>query len=250
MPTTTTPETLLILEKAKAWFKKNIVDGHVERTIKLAKTSEFNINPFLAPYLSAFLTGDVTPVGIARALVYARSLGPSINTSFGTHIQNFIPEVLGQSFGSATEGIDIEYVDVLDNRKKYAQLKLGPNTINHDDVITIHDHFKGIRNRSRTNVTGIQLEDLVVCVLYGSESEISAHYKSIRDQYHYTLLVGEDFWYHLTGDKQFFQKLVLAISQTLAEVNASKEVETAVNELAKTPEIQAMAGIARDAQTP
>jgi hypothetical protein len=250
MPTTTTPEIQLVLDKSKDWFKKNIIDGHIKRTKKLAKASEFNINPFLAPYLSAYLTGEVTPEGIAKALIYSRALGPSINGSFGTHIQNFIPEVFGKAYGSAISGIDIEFVDKVDQRKKYAQLKLGPNTINHDDVITIHDHFKGIRNRSKTNAAGIQLHDLVVCVLYGTESELSAHYKSIRDNHNYTLLVGEDFWYHLTGDQQFFQKLVSAISETLAEVNASKEIEAVVSELAKTPEIQAMAGIAKTTQTP
>ncbi len=245
----TTSKNQIILDKAKAWFKTHIAEGHVLRTKKLKNPSEFTINHFLAAYLSAFLTGSVTAEGIAKALIYARALSTSITTSFGTQIQNFIPQVLGDAFGSTTPGIDIEFIDQMDKRKKYAQLKLGPNTINYDDVVTIHDHFKGIRNRGKTNNAGIQLNDLVVCVLYGTESELSAHYKNIRDRYNYTLLVGEDFWYHLTGDKQFFQKLVMAISETLYEVNASTELETAISELAKTPEIKAMAGIAKTTQT-
>lgn len=47
--------------------------------------------------------------------------------------------------GSVGGGIDIEFVDSFDDRKKYCQLKSGPNTINKDDVITIKNHFQGIK---------------------------------------------------------------------------------------------------------
>jgi hypothetical protein len=250
MPTTTTPENQIILHKVKAWFKQYIADGHVERTKLLKDSSEFTINHFLAAYLSAFLTGEVTAEGVARSMIYARSLGPSITTSFGQNIQNFIPQVLGEAYGSTIPGIDIEFIDTVDMRKKYAQLKLGPSTINSEDVVTIHEHFKGIRNRSRTNAAGVLLTDLVVCILYGTENQINANYKSLRDNYHYPLFVGDEFWYRLTGDQNFFKKLVQAICETLNEVNASALLEEVVSELALTPEIQAIAGIARDAQTP
>jgi hypothetical protein len=250
MPTITTPENLIVLEKAKVWFKTRVVTGHLARTKKLQRPSEFKINPFLAPYLSAFLTGDVTAEGIAKALVYSRSLGSSISTSFGQNLQTFISDVLGDAYGSIISGIDIEFVDKVDNRKKYAQLKLGPNTINKDDVATINNHFKGIRNLARTNQVALGATDLVICIMYGTENEISSHYKKLRDNHNYPLFVGDDFWRRLTGDEDFFEKLVHAISQTLGQVNATQEVAQVITKLAKTKKIQDLASIAKNAQNP
>ena len=245
----TSPENAEVLEKAKTWFKRRIVDGHIVRTETLKAATEFNINPFTAPYLSAFLTGSVTAEGIAKALVYPRVLGTSISTSFGQNLQSFISDVLGDAFGSLIPGIDISFIDKTDGRQKHAQLKLGPNTINADDVTTIHNHFKGIRNLARTNQVSVGAADLVVCVMYGTEDDVSGHYKSLRDNHHYPLFVGTEFWYRLTGDETFFAKLVQAISQTLGEVNASETVDSVIRQLANTSEIQALASIAKSAQT-
>ncbi|MEI3611152.1 PmeII family type II restriction endonuclease [Pseudogracilibacillus sp. SO30301A] len=60
--------------------------------------------------------------------------------------------------------MDIEFIDKLDGRKKYCQIKADPNTINHDDVTTIKNHFNGIRNLARTNNLQIGLNDLIVGV--------------------------------------------------------------------------------------
>ncbi len=104
-----------ILEKAQAWFKKSIAENHIKNTQKLVKASKFDINPFLAVYLSNFLTGNTNPESIAKALLYPRVLGTSITTSFGTNIQKFTNEVLS-SFGSTTSGIDIEFIDQINSK--------------------------------------------------------------------------------------------------------------------------------------
>ncbi len=51
----------IILQKAQKWFSDTIAENHVFNTKKLANASEFNINPFLAVYLSNFLTGNPKP---------------------------------------------------------------------------------------------------------------------------------------------------------------------------------------------
>ncbi|MEQ1543926.1 hypothetical protein [Methyloglobulus sp.] len=43
-----------ILEKVKTWFRTVIIPNHIKNTLKLAKPSEFDINPFLVPYIAAF----------------------------------------------------------------------------------------------------------------------------------------------------------------------------------------------------
>ena len=113
------------LRKAGEWFSETICQKHLQNTLKLSSASKLDINPMLAPYLSQCLTDEITPEGVARALIYPRVLGTSITTSMGQNIQSFITDVLGNTFGSATEGLDVEYIDVVDKRKKYCQIKLG-----------------------------------------------------------------------------------------------------------------------------
>lgn len=233
----TSIENQKVLEEAKIWFKSKIVDRHLVNTEKLKESSKFDINPFVTPYLSSFLTGDITNEGVAKSLVYARVLGTSISTSFGTNIQNFISDVLVSAYGSIVQGIDIVFVDKLDGRTKYAQLKAGPNTINADDVETIDRHFKTIKNLSRTNNAQIMTTDLIVGILYGNESSMSAHYKKLRDELNYPVFVGEEFWHRLTGDKEFMDKLIASITEVVNDIKTSSVLENVIDELSKSEEI-------------
>lgn len=108
-----------IIKSAKHFFSTIIIPKHLANLNNL-RLSSFDINPFLINYLAAFLCGDTSPVSIAKALVYPRILGTSINTSFGQNTQIFISS-LSQIIGSASgiDGIDIEFIDALDGRRKY-----------------------------------------------------------------------------------------------------------------------------------
>jgi hypothetical protein len=169
--------------------------------------------------------------------LYARTLGTSITTSFGSNIQSFISDVLHTAFGSTTSGIDIEFIDQVDNVKKYAQLKLGPKTINKDDVKTVDDHFSSIKNLARTNNLSLGLNQLVICVLYGNEENLSANYKKLRDRHHYSIYVGGDFWHRLTGDQFFYQKLIRRLAATANESETTFDLDLVIAELAQNPKI-------------
>lgn len=219
-----------IIANAKSFFRNEIVQNHIEGACKRAsKLSEYNVNPFLFKYLANFLTGNDSAESIAKALVLPRILGSSINTSFGMKIQSLI-STLFQGLGSTTQGIDIEFVDAIDGRKKYCQLKAGPNTINHDDVTTISNHFNGVRMLARTNNLPIGINDLVVGVVYGEVAELSSHYKRIA--FNYPVFVGKDFWHRLTGKDNFYYELIDAIGEVALEVDASKVVEQTIKSLA------------------
>ena len=243
--TETSEKNKEVLDKASKWFLDKIIRNHISNTLKLSKASEFNLNPLLAPYLSAFITGEVTPYGIAKALVYGR-IGTSLNTSFGTNLQNFVSEVLGDAYGSIVSGVDIHFKDQIDGEEKICQLKLGPNTINKDDVETINNHFKSVKNLARTNNFRLNSDSLVIGVIYGTEERLSQHYRNLRDKHHYPIFVGKNFWLRLTGDELFFQKLVHTIAETLAEVNASTLIEETIQRLANEKEIVLLAGLTAD----
>lgn len=220
-----------IIENAKQFFRNEIVKNHIYGACERAsKLSEYNVNPFLYKYLANFLTGNDDPESIARALVLPRILGSSITTSFGMKIQNLI-STLFQGLGSTTQGIDIEFIDQIDGYKKYCQLKAGPNTINHDDVTTVINHFNGVRNLARTNNLNLRINDMIVGVIYGEEQELSSHYRRISQNY--PVIVGQDFWYRLTGRDDFYFELIDAIGEVALEVDASNIVKNTIHKLAK-----------------
>ncbi len=225
-----------IIENAKSFFRTEIAQSHIDGACNRAsKLSEYNVNPFLFKYLANFLTGNDDSESIARALVLPRILGSSITTSFGMKIQILIT-TLFEGLGSTTQGIDIEFIDEIDGRKKYCQLKAGPNTINRDDVTTIINHFNGVRNLARTNSLNIGINDMIVGVVYGDENELSSHYKNINKDY--PVHIGQNFWHRLTGKQNFYFELIDAIGEVALEVDASKVVETTIKKLAKEIELK------------
>lgn len=204
-----------IIESGKEYFRTTIIPNHLKNLQKL-KLSSFNINPFLINYLAAFLCGDTEPHSLAKALVYPRILGTSLNTSFGQNIQVFISsleEITGGASG--IEGIDIEFVDALDGRRKYCQCKAGPQTINKEDIASILGHFKYLMNKSRLDRMSLQFDDLIVGVLYGERDNLSAFYRAIDA--HYPVLCGADFWERLTGDRDFYNRLAKAFGEVVEE---------------------------------
>jgi hypothetical protein len=157
-------------------------------------------------------------------------LGSSINTSFGMRIQQLI-STLFEGLGSTTSGIDIEFIDAVDGRRKYCQLKAGPNTINHDDVTTITNHFNGVRNLARTNNLNVGINDMIVGVIYGEDSELSSHYRRISNTY--PVVIGKDFWHRLTGKDDFYFELIDAIGDVALEVDGRHYLEEAIATLAE-----------------
>lgn len=234
-------EIKTIINEAKDFFRKNVAERHVINTEKCSSLSEFDVHPFLSLYLAYFLTGNADSKSIAKAMVLPRVLGTSITTSFGTQFQKFCTHVLA-GFASVVPGLDIEFIDQIDGRKKYCQVKTGPNTINRDDVDTIDGHFTDIKNLARTNNLSIAYGDLVVGVLRGTEDELSNHYKRVKEKCYYPVYVGQEFWHRLTGSPAFYFDLIEAIAEVALEIDGTDLLETVINRLAK--EIEA-SGIAR-----
>lgn len=226
----TEKQRIEILNNAKDFFRNEIVESHIEGACyRASKLSEYNVNPFLFKYLANFLTGNDNAESIARALVLPRILGSSITTSFGMKVQKLIAELF-QGFGSTTSGIDIEFIDTIDGRRKYCQLKAGPNTINSNDVTTIINHFNGVRNLARTNNLNVGINDMIVGIVYGEDSELSSHYKKISESF--PVIIGKGFWYHLTGKDNFYFELINAIGEVALEVDGSHIVEDTISRLA------------------
>ncbi len=226
----TEQERLLILEKSKRFFKDEIVESHIKNTTKLGTINNFNINPFIHKYLAQFAFGNSDPESLAKVLIYPRVLGTSITTTFGNKMQAYCGQVLAGN-GSLVDGMDIEFIDCIDGKKKYCQIKAGPQTINKDDVKTICDHFSAAIRLSRTNNLNISSENCMVGVFYGEPKDLSANYKKI--DYHYPVYIGKEFWYRLTGDEDFYNKLISSFAEVAKEMDSSKLLNDTIQKLSQ-----------------
>jgi len=219
-----------ILGKFKTWFREGLIESHKKNTLKLTNIKEFQINPLLLHYLANYLEGNSEPRSLAKALVYPRVLGTSITTTFGTQMQTFLTKVL-DAYGSTTSGIDIEFTDCIDGRKKYCQLKSGPNALNRDDVRTIKGHFDGVRNLARTNNLHVGVNDMIFCLLYGEPHEKNSFITELESDY--PVYIGKEFWHRFTGDEGFYQDLIDTVGEIAKDVDMKQLVEGVIDELAE-----------------
>lgn len=225
-----------LIQQIVEYFEENIFKNHIEASLKIhSKLKSYNINPIVVKYLSKVLEDNYCAEGVAKALFYPRVLGTSINTSFGTRIQNMFVE-LGIAEGSKIKGMDIEFLDKIDKRKKWCQLKSGPNTINSEDVQPLIKKFTTTIQLARTNraLRGISNNDFIVGVLYGENAELSMHYKEI-DKTH-PVIIGKDFWHRVTGYPNFYEGLVAALHGCINNLDTKDLINKGFQEL--TAEIQ------------
>jgi len=222
-----------LINKIVSYFETNIFESHITASLKKhSRLKSYKINPIVVKYLSKVLENNYSPEGVAKALFYPRVLGTSINTSFGTQIQNMFVD-LEIADGSLIKGMDIEFLDKIDNRKKWCQLKSGPNTINSEDVKPLIKKFTDTIQLARTNnaFRGINNNDFIVGVLYGESAELSMHYKLI-DKTH-PVVIGRDFWHRITGFPDFYQGLVSALHASINNLDTKDYITTGCNKLAE-----------------
>ena len=168
---------------------------------------------------------------MAKVLIYPRILGPSITTSFGSGFQKLITKIFKDVSGSQIPGMDLEFVDQMDGRRKYCQLKAGSNVVNRSDVETISQHFKTAQRLARTNHLEVDISDYMFCLLYGEDWQKNGNVKLIEQDY--TVVVGQEFWQRFTGDKNFYRDLIGAIAEVARQYDMQDIILQTVSELAK-----------------
>ena len=222
-----------IINSVVDYFKTKVFDNHIQASLKNhTQVKNYTINPIVVKYLSKVLENNYTALGVAKALYYPRVLGTSINTSFGTRIQNMFVE-LKMANGSLIKGMDIEFEDKVDHRKKWCQLKAGPNTINYEDVNPLLKKFTDTIKLARTNraFENITNNDFIVGVLYGDTDDLSEHYKKINQRH--PVIIGKEFWYRITGYEHFYDGLVLSLQDMIQDLDTQDFIHQGVEILAK-----------------
>lgn len=215
------------------YLVKNIFDKHIASIDKRHTTlNSYKYNPIVVRYLSQLIEGRYSPMGVAKALFYPRILGTSINTSFGTWIQNVIVDLkVGDASGSIIKGIDIEFEDKIDGRYKYCQLKSGPSTINYGDVSPMMEVFNSIIRLGKTNRKDVRNTDFIIGVVYGDTIDLSQHYLNINKTF--PVYAGKEFWEHLTGDPSFYSELIKRLTHCIDSLQSNDIVREGCRKLAQ-----------------
>ena len=225
-----------LVVQIEKWFTEVIIANNKNNLDGLRTSGAFTINPYLPRYISLATTGDITAEGIARSLVFSRAFVTSLNTSFGDRLQIFISDQIKQVAGSLIKGIDIEFDDCIDKKRKYAQIKAGPNTINGEDVEPIFKMFNGIKNKAKRDGNPITDDQLMIGVIYGSDTSLNSHYKKLKGL-NIPVHVSDNFWERLTGEKNFEQRLVDACVRATKAANVKGLLDQVVLDLAQDPVI-------------
>ncbi|UZN42294.1 PmeII family type II restriction endonuclease [Lactobacillus sp. IBH004] len=215
---------------------KFFLDFFADKAQKYEKRefNKFDPNPFTIQAAATGFSETIDAESMAKAIVYPFALGTSLSTSFGTKFQEFIVDKVQNNNirGSLITGMDIEYIDAIDGRQKYCQVKSGPNTINKDDIKTIEDHIIDIRNLANTNHMKVNTNDVVIGILYGNDKKMSNMYKRIKAD-GYTVLIGNDFWYHLTGSKKIYEDLIEKAQDAAKQANFMPSIKKLVKTVQK-----------------
>lgn len=224
------PETEL-LERAQLFFEEKFMKNQ-KAAFKKLTLDKITYNPFLIRELASRISDTIDSESVAKALVYPRVLGTSANTSFGSNTQNMIVEIMGQDVVSNVSGMDIEYHSPVTGDYRWAQLKSGPNTINKPDIAPMEDDFQKAQNLARQNRnTRFTFNSSVCAVLYGEHDQLSSVYKTMESNGKVIILVGEEFWYDLTGYKDFYQKLIKSVERASQSISLKSTIDEAVTRI-------------------
>lgn len=227
------PSESELLNRAQGYFEKNFMKRQKDSIQKL-KLDDIKFNPFLIRELASRISNQIDSISIAKAMVFPRVLGTSASTSFGSNTQNMIVSIMGQDVSSNVSDMDIEYQSPVTGDYRWAQLKAGPSTINKSDIETIERGFQKAQNLARQNQNKRFTFNSSICaVMYGSRDQLSNVYKTMEKNGYVNILVGNEFWYDLTGYPDFYINLITAVEKAAQSISLKDSVDDAIDRIAK-----------------
>ncbi|GBC93097.1 hypothetical protein HRbin15_01584 [bacterium HR15] len=151
------------------------------------------------PYLLRAV-GFRTAVELAEYLLRLHTQA-SDETIFGDAFVEPIVLAVSQGKKSSAKGIDIEIET--ETAYKAVAVKSGPNVFNSSQVARMNDEFQELQNRLRQHLQrlGKQFDPILGCS-YGRRNSPPTKRR------HYRLVAGQAFWHELTGDTNFYLKLI------------------------------------------
>jgi hypothetical protein len=194
-----------------------LADFH-SRSIERMKMLE--LNSVLArknPFLFRAKNPDSSKEFIASLL--EAHVSSQEETFFGTFLEQTAIHVCSEQRSgrkSAIEGIDLEFEDKESKTKYIIAIKSGPNS-NSDQIKKMRDHFLQARRVLRTNTnSGFKLVAVHGCCYSKTSRE---------DKGDHVKLCGQRFWELVSGEEDYYLKLMSAIGKAAQKQKAGFAIE-------------------------
>lgn len=180
------------------YVEQNISDFHQKR---LEKLSDLKLNSVLKrknPYL--FKAKSMERASLIVTALLDAYLSSQEETLFGEFLEClaiYINGLVFQGRKSSTDGIDLEFEK--QNIRYIVSIKSGPNWGNSSQITKMKENFTKAKKIIRTNSKGIQIEAVNGCC-YGTDNN--------PDKGDYFKYCGAEFWSFITGDPDFYLKII------------------------------------------
>lgn len=204
-----------LLEEVAQFVGENIPAFHAAKLQSLRKLKLKEILLRKNPYL--FRAKNIqTSEQLVRSLLEA-SLSSSEETIFGDFLERVAIFTCGKFLGgikSSAPGIDLEFDR--EGIRHIVSIKSGPNWGNSSQKKKMIDNFKSAAKTLRTSSSGIHIR-AVNGICYGKSR--------ITDMTDYDLVVGQAFWYMISGVPDLYTQLVEPIGAEAKARNDAFEAE-------------------------
>jgi len=200
------------LNEIRGFVKQHIQEFHNARLQSLERTSLKGLLRRKNPYL--YKAKNLITAGELVASILDAKLSSSEEEIFGEFLEHLAVFVAEKALGAAKSsapGIDLEYND---GRTRYlVSIKSGLNWGNSSQWKALEDNFKTVMKRVKQNK---QIKD-VRCILgisYGND-------KTRTKKGFITQICGQNFWHRVSGDEEFYVKIVEPLGYRAKELNDS-----------------------------
>jgi hypothetical protein len=205
-------------EEIADFVGEHINEFHQKRIEKL-KTLKLNRvlkrkNPYLFKAKNV-VTAEQLVKGILDAHLSSQEEG--IFGEFLEKLAIFVNQKVYNGQKSSAEGIDLEFTE--GNTRYIVSIKSGPNWGNSSQIKRLENNFKKAKRILRTNSKQSHIAAVNGCC-YGRYGQGGAY-----DKGHYIKICGQDFWYFISGDEDFYQDIIEPLGHKAKENNDLFDVE-------------------------
>ncbi|MEP7141881.1 MAG: PmeII family type II restriction endonuclease [Ferruginibacter sp.] len=180
------------------FIKNGIISLHEKKYKKLQKLKLEDI--LLRKNLYLFKTKYLqTPEEVVRSVIDA-FISSSEETTFGNFLEKlavYISQNLEGGQKSSTKGIDLELTR--DLIRYLIDIKSGPNWGNSSQITKMEDNFKKARKTLQTSGGDVNTQFINGCCYGFDDSPEKGAYRK---------LCGQRFWQFITGDADFYLKMI------------------------------------------
>lgn len=206
--------------------------------IRLEKLKELIFNDVMRrknPYM--FKAKNIQTAEELIKYILDAFLSSQEETIFGDLMEGLAIFVCGKVFdGQKAKKGKFKSIDLIFNKeeKKYiVSIKSGPNWGNSDQISEMRKNFKTARKILKVEGEMSKIVAVNGC-MYGKDNRSHKVHKRDRDKSYYKLC-GQEFWELITGDNQFYKKIVVPIDKEAKkrDENFRNAYNAKINELTK-----------------